>query len=166
APGVGIAIADLHGSELMVNRAYHAMLGCQPGELLSVHAFDAFTHPADREADAGLYRELLAGRRDSIQQEKRYLLPDGGLVWASRGLSWRRAGPGQPASGLGMAVDVPERKRAEQALRQSEREYRRFFEADLAGNYVSTPDGQLLACNSAFARIFGFESVAEAMENN
>jgi PAS domain S-box-containing protein len=165
AAEVGIAIADLQGSELMINRAYHTMVGCRPGELDTVTAFHALTHPEDREADAALYRELVAGRRDHVQQEKRYLLRDGGVVWASLRLSLLRDGNGQPAYVLGMAVDITERKRAEEALRHSEEEYRRFFEADLAGNYVSTPDGELLACNAAFARMFGFESVAEAMQS-
>ena len=53
--------------------------------------------------------------------------------------------------------------RAQEALRRSEEEYRRFFEADLSGNYVATPDGRLLACNGAFARIFGFDSVDDAL---
>jgi PAS domain S-box-containing protein len=57
-----------------------------------------------------------------------------------------------------------ERKQAEEALRASERKYRHFFEQDLAGHYVSTADGRLLACNSAFARLLGFASEGEATE--
>jgi PAS domain S-box-containing protein len=52
------------------------------------------------------------------------------------------------------------------ALQRSETQYRLFFEMDLSGNYVSTPDGRLLACNPAFARMFGFNSVEEAMRSN
>jgi PAS domain S-box-containing protein len=59
-----------------------------------------------------------------------------------------------------------ERRRAERELRVSEERYRRFFEEDVAGDFISTPDGKLLACNSAFARIFGFASIAEAMKSN
>ena len=62
--------------------------------------------------------------------------------------------------------DITERKRAEDALRKSEEEYRRFFQSNLAGNFVSAPDGKLLACNSAFARMFGFASVEEALKQN
>jgi two-component system cell cycle sensor histidine kinase/response regulator CckA len=62
--------------------------------------------------------------------------------------------------------DITERKQAEGALRRSEEEYRRFFQSNLAGNFVSGPDGKLLACNSAFARMFGFASVEEALKQN
>jgi len=57
-----------------------------------------------------------------------------------------------------------ERKQAEDALRASERKYRHFFEQDLAGHYVSTLDGRLLACNGAFAHILGFPSARAAMK--
>lgn len=45
-------------------------------------------------------------------------------------------------------------------------QYRKFFEEDLTGDFVSTPDGRILACNPAFARMFGFESVDDAIRQN
>ncbi len=71
-------------------------------------------------------------------------------------------GDGQVEGLEGIARDITDKWRAEEALRESEEKYRSFFEENLAGHYVSTPDGTLLACNRAFARIIGFESAAEA----
>jgi PAS domain S-box-containing protein len=62
--------------------------------------------------------------------------------------------------------EVADRKRAEEALRKSEERYHRFFDENLAGAYISTPDGKVLDCNPAFAHIFGFASVEEAMKSN
>lgn len=64
----------------------------------------------------------------------------------------------------GTITDITERKRAEEALRKSEERFRELFHDDVAGNFVSTPGGRLLECNRAFARMFGFESVADALE--
>src|SRR5204862_8133086 len=41
--------------------------------------------------------------------------------------------------------------------------YQKLLESALLGIYVSRPDGQLLACNSAFARMLGFDSVDDAL---
>jgi PAS domain S-box-containing protein len=48
-------------------------------------------------------------------------------------------------------------------LRASDERYRRFFERSLSGIYESTPDGRLLSCNTAFARILGFTSREECL---
>lgn len=56
------------------------------------------------------------------------------------------------------------RKSAEEALGESEGRYRALFEQDSAGDFISTADGRLLACNPAFARMFGFATIEEAKE--
>ena len=59
---------------------------------------------------------------------------------------------------LVIAVDVTERERAEERLRDSERQYRLLFERNLAGVFRTTLDGRFLDGNDALARIFGYES--------
>jgi PAS domain S-box-containing protein len=55
---------------------------------------------------------------------------------------------------------------AEQDLKRSEEKYRKFFEADLAGDYKSSIDGKLLDCNQSFLRILEFESKEHALNTN
>ncbi|WP_332450389.1 PAS domain S-box protein [Methanoculleus sp.] len=52
------------------------------------------------------------------------------------------------------------------ALLESEVRYRRLFENDLTGDFVTTKDGRIIACNPAFVRIFGFASVNEALNTS
>ncbi len=52
------------------------------------------------------------------------------------------------------------------ALQESEARCRRLFEDDLTGDFLTALDGRILACNPAFARIFGFASVEEALNTN
>ena len=59
--------------------------------------------------------------------------------------------------------DITGRKRMEAEIRESEERYRLLFERNLAGVYRSTPEGRLLECNSAYAKMMGFASPAEAM---
>jgi PAS domain S-box-containing protein len=60
--------------------------------------------------------------------------------------------------------DISDRKRAEIALRHSEERYRVLFEQDTAGDYIATPNGKLLACNTAFASMFGFATAEQAKQ--
>ena len=60
--------------------------------------------------------------------------------------------------------DITKRKQAEDARHRSDQETRRFFEANPAGSYVASPDGRLVTCNSAFARMLGFASIEEALK--
>lgn len=54
-------------------------------------------------------------------------------------------------------------KEANQKLRESEERYRQFFEEDLTGDFITTVDGKFIACNPAYAKIFGFQSVEEVL---
>jgi PAS domain S-box-containing protein len=47
-----------------------------------------------------------------------------------------------------------------------EQRYRELFEGALLGIYITRPDGELLACNGAFARLLGFASIADAIGSN
>ena len=60
-------------------------------------------------------------------------------------------------------LDVSERKMADEALKQSEERYRQFFEEDLTGDFIVRPNGEPVACNPAYAAMFGFQNVEEAM---
>lgn len=60
--------------------------------------------------------------------------------------------------------DITKRKQTEEALHRSDEATRRFFEANPAGSYVASPDGTLVTCNPAFARMLGFASVEEALK--
>ena len=58
-----------------------------------------------------------------------------------------------------------ERKRAEDALRDSEERYRTLFERNLAGVFRGTlPSRKLIDCNDAYARILGYESRQEVLD--
>lgn len=52
------------------------------------------------------------------------------------------------------------------ALHESEERYRRFFNDDFSGNFISTPEGKIVTCNSAFVKIFGFDTIEEALTTN
>lgn len=72
---------------------------------------------------------------------------------------------GRPAE-LVVVHDVTHHVRLEEELSASEETCPRLFEEGLTGDFVSTVDGRLLACNENFARLLGFASVEEALACN
>jgi PAS domain S-box-containing protein len=67
---------------------------------------------------------------------------------------------------ISVREDITSRKRMEERLKKSEEKYRQFFEDDLTGDFISMVDGRILECNPAFAAIYGFPSVEDALRNN
>lgn len=63
-------------------------------------------------------------------------------------------------------TDVTQEREARRALRESERRYHNFFMEDITGDFISTPEGELLDCNPAFVQILGLKSVEEAKRHN
>lgn len=66
---------------------------------------------------------------------------------------------------LVLARDVTLERSAVRALQESEERYRTLFVESLAGNFVSTVEGELLDCNPTFARMMGYDTPAEACEH-
>jgi two-component system, cell cycle sensor histidine kinase and response regulator CckA len=59
-----------------------------------------------------------------------------------------------------------ERRRAQDAIRESEERYRLLFERNFAGVYRMTLIGRILECNDALARIFGYGSREELVDRD
>jgi diguanylate cyclase (GGDEF)-like protein/PAS domain S-box-containing protein len=66
-------------------------------------------------------------------------------------------------TGLCLGAVVTERKRVEQAIRESEKRYRLLFERNLAGVFRTTLPGRVLECNQAAASIFGYDSPEQVL---
>ncbi len=67
---------------------------------------------------------------------------------------------------LGLARErLRERQQVEQALQASEERYRNIFEHAVEGIYQISPEGRLIDVNPAVAKIFGYDSSQEMIEN-
>ena len=67
-------------------------------------------------------------------------------------------GYGKPSLLCGITTDITDRKRVEDALRQSEERYRSIFENAVEGIFQTTLEGKYIAVNPALARMYGYDS--------
>jgi len=109
--GMGLVEPDLRISR--VNRALADFLGRAPTALIGM-SIAAVTHPDDLGADAAQFAELTAGRRTSYRMAKRYLRPDGSVVWGELRATLLPSRPGEPPVPLGMVEDMTEQRAATQ----------------------------------------------------
>jgi PAS domain S-box-containing protein len=115
--GAGVSLTDATGLFVSCNPAFAAMLGRTVEEVLRLTPA-AITHPDDLPGQLALLDEVRAGRRDRFSYAKRYFRPDGETVWAELSFAAIRGADGAYEYGLGVSVNVTERKLLEDQLRQ------------------------------------------------
>lgn len=115
--------------------------------------------PLYREND----RQIMETDSPELRVEEPQRKPDGTVLWLRTSKVPLHDREGKVIGVLGTYEDITEQKQAEQALRASEEKYRKFFDEDLSGVYISSPEGKLLSCNPTFLQIFGFDSLEGAM---
>jgi PAS domain S-box-containing protein len=77
-----------------------------------------------------------------------------------------READGAVSGVIGVANDITERRRAEEALRRSEESNRALVQRATHGIYRSTPEGRFLAVNPALVKLLGYESEAQLLAVN
>jgi PAS domain S-box-containing protein len=109
---LGITISDVAGHIITCNPAYQKMLGYNEEELQEM-TFSALTHSEDVQKQSGFYDELLAGKRDFFQAEKRYISKDGNVVWGQLTVSLVRDQDQKPLFVIGLIEDIGGKKELE-----------------------------------------------------
>jgi PAS domain S-box-containing protein len=67
---------------------------------------------------------------------------------------------------FGKVKDITNEVKKAEKLRESEKKYKDLFESNLAGVYKTHVSGQILECNSSFAKILGFKTATELLHKN
>lgn len=115
---IGFALVSPDGRWLRVNEALCQLVGHDENSLLAT-TFQHITHPDDLQADLQLVQEVLAGRMQSYQIEKRYRHRDGHWVPVLLSVSLVRDGTEQPLYFIAQILDISPQKRAEAVMRSS-----------------------------------------------
>lgn len=116
----GIAERDLAGCLISVNERFCKIVGRSREDLLGENIRDLI-YADDLPVSEIAFNKLLSDGQ-SFDIEKRYIKPDGILVWVSTTVSLIHKGDNQrPDSVLAVVHDINERKRAEEALQDETR---------------------------------------------
>lgn len=103
-----------------VNKNYMKITGRTKKELQET-GWSAITHPDDREREIFLYEQMQQGVTNGYEMEKRYIKPDGSIVWVYLISTAIEVDSYNENSHVCIIQDITERKEAEIALSKSER---------------------------------------------
>lgn len=136
-----------HGN-LTMNSMFERILGRSSAELAGIE-WPAITYAEDLQADMEQFERFAKGEIDGYSLEKRFVKPDGSLVWTNMIIASIFGRPGPYTMHLCLLEDITARKAVENELKESERSkavllshlpglaYRCKFDASWTMLYVS-----------------------------
>ncbi|MEO9331034.1 MAG: PAS domain S-box protein [Pseudomonas sp.] len=160
----GMALIGPDGRWLEVNDELCRMLGYSREELQAL-TFQQITHPDDLEADQHNLENLLAGRINAYQMEKRYLDKQGRTLWVLLSVSLVRDGHGQPVHFVSQIQDFSDRVVAERAVREREHYLSTLLDNVVDAIVTIDEQGHIETFNHAAEAIFGYQQQQVAGRN-
>lgn len=146
---------DMDGNFLYVSPSAGKILGHRPDELTGKSCFEFMTRESAERALK--LRDIFQGpEADDVPIiELHYLDSEGRPVPFEVSVSLVCDEKGVPAEVIGVSRDVSERKKAEEALRESEEKYRSILDQETELVCRFTPELKLTFVNEAYCRFFG-----------
>jgi PAS domain S-box-containing protein len=147
-----IFVHDETGRILDVNRKACQSLDCAREELLSKSIGD-IDPEAIQTGKHGLWGKILAGEQFTFESHQ--IRKDGSAFPVEVTLGSVRLPVGHAI--IGIVRNITERKRAEEALRESEERFRRFADEVSSEGIIVHDQGLILDVNAKFAAMYGYE---------
>jgi PAS domain S-box-containing protein len=153
---VGIALTDLNGRFVKTNNAYQKLLGYSETELEAT-TFQALIHPDELGRIQELLKELLGGRREQYQLEKRCITKNGDVIWVRSSISLIRDQQEKPQYIIAIVEDITERKQAEEKLKLSESQLAEAQRLAHIGSWSLDLSSKKVTWSDELYRIFGVQ---------
>ena len=153
--GVMFAHIDTEGKVTLINEKGCDILGYQEEEIVGKNWFDNFLPERNREAVKEVFFKLIAGKIELVEYYENPILTKDG---EERIIAWHNTilrEEGKIIGTLSSGEDITERKKAEEALQESENRYRSVVENAGEGIVISQ-DGILKFINPHFIDITGY----------
>ncbi|MGV3579142.1 PAS domain S-box protein [Brevundimonas sp.] len=150
----GIARVGLDGAVISANARFAELLGYSRADVIGITTRDV-SHPDDIQATLDLLSGVRSGDNEGGQLEKRYIRPDGTVVWALTSLRALRDAEGNQSGYIAVTVDITDAKAAERALRESETRFRLMADTAPSPVWLTNAEGEVEFVNAALVEFYG-----------
>lgn len=156
---------DLDSRFIACSKELADRLGLQSTqEVIGKTDFDFFSEQHARPAFEDEQAILRTGKPLVGKVEKEILL-DGSQSWMLTSKMPFRSATGEVVGTFGVSRDITSLVRTRQQLEKAQQKYRDIFEKAVEGIFQTTPDGRYLEANPALARIYGYSSARDLLQN-
>jgi len=152
---IGMALMTVDEHFLKANAAVRKISGYSEEELEKITASEIL-YSEDSSVGLDLFTEMMEGKRDHYQMERRYVRKNGEVFWASLTLSAVRDTQGNVAYLVALVEDIDEQKRTLAELKKSEARFQAVFENIAVGITILSLEGNILAGNPTVENIVGY----------
>jgi PAS domain S-box-containing protein len=144
---------DMEGRFIKVNKYVADAHNLTKEEMEGASTFDLYPDEAQQYLEDDL--EVIKSGKVKMMYEERWVTAQGER-WLSTSKIPLLDKDGVPKGIIGIAIDITDRKRAEEALRESQERFRLFFEKAPIYAYMISKDGDILDVNGAALKALGY----------
>jgi PAS domain S-box-containing protein len=170
-PLIGLAITSPDRRLIEVNQKLCDMFGYSVDELTGM-SWVEITHPEDVAENVRLLEQALRGETEGYSMDKRFIHRKGGIVWGSLSARCVRRPDGTIDHLVLAVLDITQRKRAEQALRDAQADLAHVTRVAALGELtasiaheINQPLGAIVNNASACLRWLAAQNLEEARQS-
>jgi PAS domain S-box-containing protein len=152
--GVSLFVG-LTGQLLEVNERLTQIIGRTREELATLNWMQ-ITHPDDVQEQLDNMAKLESGELSRVQMKKRYVCPDGSLVWANITIARVVVEAERGSLFLALIEDITQHKEMEDRLRTSEQRHRLLADNSLDVIWTMNLDGKFTYVSPSIERLRGY----------
>jgi len=152
---------DMNMNLTYVSPSVNKMRGYTADEVIT-QKLDEILTPESVKVAKREYLRAISGEETKEDLDKSYFLEveqkckDGSTIWTELNVTFLRDSDGQPTGFIGVTRDISKRKKAEDALRESEKEYRNLFDS-IPDPVAIVHENLNILFNQTFTQIFGYD---------
>ncbi len=150
---IGTWELDIKENNLIWTDENYRIFGIPLGTKLTYEIFLDCVHPDDREYVGKEWKAALNKKPYDIEHR---VLVDGNVKWVREKAELEFDEEGNCVRGIGVTQNITDRRRAEDALRISEKLHRSIIETAIDGFWLVDPQGKLLRVNEGYCQMIGY----------